>query len=253
MGFRPGRRVGRHQGAEASDDACCDRCRRPEGRSRDAILSSTSRSPKERHECARVARRWAHAVSVADADPTPRGAIEAAGLTVPARAGLLDVDVTDDPLPVFAQADGVLDFTAPAATIAFAALAAQARIVHVIGTTGLQEARLHQARGGRAPCAHRAVRQHVARREPARRPRAQGSGDARRRFRHRDPRDAPPHEGGCALRHGAAARRGGGGRPRDLAEGPLRAQPRRPYRRAQSAAISALRPFAAARWSASTR
>ena len=54
--------------------------------------------------------------------------------------GLLDVDVTDDPLPVFAQADGVLDFTAPAATTAFAALAAQARIVHVVGTTGLQEA-----------------------------------------------------------------------------------------------------------------
>jgi 4-hydroxy-tetrahydrodipicolinate reductase len=54
--------------------------------------------------------------------------------------GLLDVDVTDDPLAVFAQADGVLDFTAPAATTAFAALAAQARIVHVIGTTGLQEA-----------------------------------------------------------------------------------------------------------------
>ncbi len=57
-----------------------------------------------------------------------------------AGTGLLDVEVTDDPLPVFAQADGVLDFTAPAATVAFAALAAQARIVHVIGTTGLQEA-----------------------------------------------------------------------------------------------------------------
>src|SRR3954468_13376192 len=57
-----------------------------------------------------------------------------------AGTGLLDVNVTDDPLPVFAQADGVLDFTAPTATTRFAALAAQARIVHVIGTTGLQEA-----------------------------------------------------------------------------------------------------------------
>jgi 4-hydroxy-tetrahydrodipicolinate reductase len=57
-----------------------------------------------------------------------------------AGTGLLEVDVTDDPLPVFAQADGVLDFTTPAATTAFAALAAQARIVHVIGTTGLQDA-----------------------------------------------------------------------------------------------------------------
>ncbi len=33
-------------------------------------------------------------------------------------------------------ADGILDFTAPAATLGFAELAAQARIVHVIGTTG---------------------------------------------------------------------------------------------------------------------
>jgi 4-hydroxy-tetrahydrodipicolinate reductase len=54
--------------------------------------------------------------------------------------GPLGVAVTDDPLPVFAQVDGVLDFTSPASTLAFAALAAQARIVHVIGTTGLSEA-----------------------------------------------------------------------------------------------------------------
>jgi 4-hydroxy-tetrahydrodipicolinate reductase len=47
------------------------------------------------------------------------------------------IRLTDDPLPVFAKADGVLDFTAPAATVAFAELAAQARIVHVVGTTGL--------------------------------------------------------------------------------------------------------------------
>jgi 4-hydroxy-tetrahydrodipicolinate reductase len=47
------------------------------------------------------------------------------------------IAVTGDALPVFAKADGVLDFTIPAATLAFAELAAQARIVHVIGTTGL--------------------------------------------------------------------------------------------------------------------
>jgi 4-hydroxy-tetrahydrodipicolinate reductase len=57
-----------------------------------------------------------------------------------AGCGPLDVTVVDDPLPVFAQADGVLDFTSPEATVAFAGLAAQARIVHVIGTTGLQDA-----------------------------------------------------------------------------------------------------------------
>jgi 4-hydroxy-tetrahydrodipicolinate reductase len=53
--------------------------------------------------------------------------------------GALGVPVTDDPLPAFAATDGVLDFTTPAATTFFAELAAQARIVHVIGTTGLAE------------------------------------------------------------------------------------------------------------------
>jgi 4-hydroxy-tetrahydrodipicolinate reductase len=47
------------------------------------------------------------------------------------------VTVGADPLPVFANCDAVLDFTAPAATVAYAELAAQARVVHVIGTTGL--------------------------------------------------------------------------------------------------------------------
>jgi 4-hydroxy-tetrahydrodipicolinate reductase len=48
----------------------------------------------------------------------------------------LGVTVTDDPLAAFVHADGVIDFTTPASTVEFAALAAQARIVHVIGTTG---------------------------------------------------------------------------------------------------------------------
>jgi len=51
--------------------------------------------------------------------------------------GPLDVTITDDPLPLFAEIDAVLDFTAPQATVTFAGLAAQARVVHVIGTTGL--------------------------------------------------------------------------------------------------------------------
>jgi 4-hydroxy-tetrahydrodipicolinate reductase len=50
--------------------------------------------------------------------------------------GPIGVNVTDDPLHAFADADGVIDFTAPAATVEFAGLAAQARIVHIIGTTG---------------------------------------------------------------------------------------------------------------------
>ncbi len=47
--------------------------------------------------------------------------------------------VTSDAVEAFAKAQAVIDFTAPAATVAFAGLAAQARAVHVIGTTGLSE------------------------------------------------------------------------------------------------------------------
>jgi 4-hydroxy-tetrahydrodipicolinate reductase len=54
----------------------------------------------------------------------------------------LGVTVTDDPLEAFARAQAVVDFTSPEATVDFAALAAQARAVHVIGTTGLEPAHL---------------------------------------------------------------------------------------------------------------
>jgi 4-hydroxy-tetrahydrodipicolinate reductase len=65
----------------------------------------------------------------------------AVGQDIGAVAGLdpLGVTITDDPLPLFAHIDGVLDFTSPASTVAFAGLAAQARIVHVIGTTGFSD------------------------------------------------------------------------------------------------------------------
>lgn len=46
--------------------------------------------------------------------------------------------VSDDPLEVFSTAQAILDFTIPAATVEHAALAAQARAVHVIGTTGFE-------------------------------------------------------------------------------------------------------------------
>jgi len=48
------------------------------------------------------------------------------------------VKVTSDAAAAFAAADGVLDFTAPDATVAFARLAADAGILHVVGTTGLE-------------------------------------------------------------------------------------------------------------------
>jgi 4-hydroxy-tetrahydrodipicolinate reductase len=53
-----------------------------------------------------------------------------------AGTGDLGVKLTDDPLTAFAKTDGVIDFTLPQASLAFTALAAQARIVHVCGTTG---------------------------------------------------------------------------------------------------------------------
>ena len=49
------------------------------------------------------------------------------------------VAVTADALEAFVAADGVIDFSSPSATVGFADLAAQARIAHVIGTTGLGE------------------------------------------------------------------------------------------------------------------
>jgi 4-hydroxy-tetrahydrodipicolinate reductase len=54
--------------------------------------------------------------------------------------GKLGVVIGDDPIEVLARVDAVLDFTIPAASIEFAALAANARIVHVLGTTGLKPA-----------------------------------------------------------------------------------------------------------------
>lgn len=72
------------------------------------------------------------------------GAFERPGSpSIGADAGVLagiggnGVVIGDDPLPLIARADGVLDFTAPAASVETAGLAAQARIVHVIGTTGM--------------------------------------------------------------------------------------------------------------------
>jgi 4-hydroxy-tetrahydrodipicolinate reductase len=63
-----------------------------------------------------------------------------------AGTGTSGVRITEDPLPVFAAAEGVLDFTAPAASVEFAGLAAQARIVHVLGTTGMPDADVEKVR-----------------------------------------------------------------------------------------------------------
>src|SRR5258707_11351249 len=49
----------------------------------------------------------------------------------------LGVALTDDPLPLLAKAHALIDFSEPKVSVELAALSAQARIVHVIGTTGL--------------------------------------------------------------------------------------------------------------------
>jgi 4-hydroxy-tetrahydrodipicolinate reductase len=72
------------------------------------------------------------------------GAVEAPGSAVIGRdagelAGLGNngIKVVTDPAPLLANADGILDFTVPAATMVFAELAAKAGKVHIVGTTGL--------------------------------------------------------------------------------------------------------------------
>jgi 4-hydroxy-tetrahydrodipicolinate reductase len=54
-------------------------------------------------------------------------------------AGLspIGIPVTCDAIEAISRCDGILDFTSPKATVEFAGLAANARAVHVIGTTGL--------------------------------------------------------------------------------------------------------------------
>src|SRR5665213_2524719 len=58
------------------------------------------------------------------------------------------VKLAGDASPLLEKADGIIDFTAPAATVAFAAQAAKGRKVHIIGTTSLSatdEAKINEA------------------------------------------------------------------------------------------------------------
>ncbi len=50
------------------------------------------------------------------------------------------IKLTADPLPLLAHAEAVIDFTRPIVSTMLADLAAQARIVHVMGTTGFSPA-----------------------------------------------------------------------------------------------------------------
>jgi len=90
----------------------------------------------------RMGRTLIHAVA-ASKGLTLAGAVEAEGSAVIGRdagelAGLgpSGVKVTSDVAAALKDADGLVEFTIPAATLAFAELTAAAGLVHIIGTTG---------------------------------------------------------------------------------------------------------------------
>lgn len=76
-------------------------------------------------------------------DMTLAGGLEQAGSAVLghdlgtlAGVGELGLVASDDALAALAGADALVDFSSPAASVELAGLAAQARIAHIIGTTG---------------------------------------------------------------------------------------------------------------------
>jgi 4-hydroxy-tetrahydrodipicolinate reductase len=83
--------------------------------------------------------RAAHAAGCSIVGGIEREGSPAIGSDVGIVAGIgpLGVAVTSDALDVISRCEGILDFTSPKATVEFAGLAANARAVHVIGTTGL--------------------------------------------------------------------------------------------------------------------
>jgi 4-hydroxy-tetrahydrodipicolinate reductase len=107
----------------------------------------------------RMGRTLVHAIA-ATKGVTLAGAIEAEGSAVIGRdagelAGLAPngVRVTSDAAPLFKEADALVEFTIPAATLALAELSSRAGIVHVIGTTGhsAEEEAVIAKAAGRAP------------------------------------------------------------------------------------------------------
>jgi len=75
---------------------------------------------------------------------TLAGAVDAPGSAVIGRdagelagVGANGIKVVADPAPLIDNADGLVNFTIPAATVALAEIAAKHGLVHVIGTTGL--------------------------------------------------------------------------------------------------------------------
>ena len=123
------------------------------------------------------------------------------------------IKLTGDAGALMDKADGIIDFTAPSATVAFAALAAKAQGAHHRHHR-LERGRRGQDQGRRQDRGDRQVRQHEPRRQPAGGARQARRQDARQFLRHRNPEmhhnqkvDAPS---GTALLLGRAAAEGRG-------------------------------------------
>ncbi len=93
----------------------------------------------------RMGRTLIHAIAATEG-VSLAGAVEAAGSAVIGRdAGELaglgknNVPVVTEVAPLLDKSDGLLDFTVPAATVAFAELLARKGLVHIVGTTGLSK------------------------------------------------------------------------------------------------------------------
>jgi len=75
-------------------------------------------------------------VTLAGAVDAPASAVIGRDAGELAGLGANGIVVAVDPAPLLDKADGVLDFTIPAATLALAEIVAKRGLVHVIGTTG---------------------------------------------------------------------------------------------------------------------
>lgn len=80
--------------------------------------------------------------AIAGGSEAPGSAALGDDLGTLAGLGSLGLKVGDDVAVLLSQSDAIIDFTTPAASATHAALAAQARVAHVIGATGMDETQM---------------------------------------------------------------------------------------------------------------